>query len=104
MFAGSVPTLGRLPGHGAQGDVDEALRLMRQSKSSLENSGPGNGAGDGAYEDAVSLVYRLVREYSSRTGELEVPYAKIQELTQRHNISVRNRHHRVPLRVLWSHT
>ncbi|GLC33654.1 Mcm2-7 hexameric complex component [Pleodorina starrii] len=73
-----------------QGDVDEALRLMRQTKASLENSGPGGGAGDGAYEDAVSLVYRLIREYSSRTGELEVPYAKIQELTQRHNVSREN--------------
>lgn len=75
-------------GIAEQGDVDEALRLMRQSKSSLENSGPGSGAGDGAYEDAVSLVYRLIREYSSRTGELEVPYAKILELTQRHSVSV----------------
>ncbi|GIL88994.1 hypothetical protein Vretimale_16291 [Volvox reticuliferus] len=70
-----------------QGDVDEALRLMRQSKASLETSGPNSGAGDGPYEDAVSLVYRLIREYSSRTGELEIPYAKIQELTQRHNVT-----------------
>ncbi|KAG2494157.1 hypothetical protein HYH03_007792 [Edaphochlamys debaryana] len=69
-----------------QSDVDEALRLMRQSKASLEHSGPG-GSGEGAYEDAISLVYRLVREYSSRTGELEIPYAKIQELTARHNVS-----------------
>ncbi|GLI59736.1 hypothetical protein VaNZ11_001684 [Volvox africanus] len=70
-----------------QGDVDEALRLMRQSKASLETSGSNSGPGDGPYEDAVSLVYRLIREYSSRTGELEIPYAKIQELTQRHNVS-----------------
>ncbi|KXZ44931.1 hypothetical protein GPECTOR_60g708 [Gonium pectorale] len=70
-----------------QSDVDEALRLMRQSKASLENSGPGAGSGEGAYEDAVSLVYRLIREYSSRSGELEIPYSKIQELTARHNVS-----------------
>ncbi|GFR49380.1 hypothetical protein Agub_g11405 [Astrephomene gubernaculifera] len=70
-----------------QSDVDEALRLMRCSKSSLENNGPGNNAGEGAYEDAVSLVYRLIREYSSRTGQLEIPYAKIQEITKKHNVS-----------------
>ncbi len=70
-----------------QSDVDEALRLMRQSKASLESSGPAGGEG-GVYEDAVSLVYRLIREYSSRSGQMEVPWAKIQELTARQNVSV----------------
>lgn len=60
---------------------------MRQSKASLESSGPAGGEG-GVYEDAVSLVYRLIREYSSRSGQMEVPWAKIQELTARQNVSV----------------
>jgi hypothetical protein len=44
---------------------------------------------EGAYEDAVSLVYRLVREHASRTNETVVPYSVIQELTKRHNVTVR---------------
>ncbi|PNW77889.1 hypothetical protein CHLRE_10g455850v5 [Chlamydomonas reinhardtii] len=70
-----------------QSDVDEALRLMRQSKASLESSGPGANGDGGAYEDHISLIYRLIREYSNRSKELEIPYAKIQELTARHNVS-----------------
>jgi hypothetical protein len=41
----------------SQGDVDEALRLMRASKSSLADNG---GEGGARKEDNVSLCYRWV--------------------------------------------
>ncbi|KAJ9507934.1 hypothetical protein QJQ45_021173 [Haematococcus lacustris] len=76
----------------SQGDVDEALRLMRGSKSSLADSGGEAGA---RREDSVSLCYRLIREEARRqrtrqgpTGDasIEVPYSRIVELTAKYNI------------------
>lgn len=47
--------LRRFAGEVALGDVDEALRLMRQSKASLLDNGQG---GDVRREDSVTLCYR----------------------------------------------
>lgn len=66
----------------AQSDVDEALRLMRQSKSSLVSSKEHT-----QREDAVSRCYRAIREYALRSRHTVIPYEKITELVARDNIS-----------------
>lgn len=68
----------------AQSDVDEALRLMRMSKASLDDDaakggGPGGGRGGGGGGrpggDPVSEIYALLRELAERGGTQEVSYA-----------------------------
>ncbi|MEW5297665.1 MAG: hypothetical protein WDW38_006841 [Sanguina aurantia] len=67
-----------------QSDIDEALRLMRQSKVSLNNE---SDVGGGRREDIISTIYRLVRDYALKSRAGEVPYEKIVELTSRHNVA-----------------
>jgi len=76
-----------------EGDVNEALRLMAASKSSLRDKGAD---GQARREDPVSLCYRLVREEARRlaaqggargAGSVEVPFTRITELTAKYNIS-----------------
>ena len=67
-----------------QADIDEALRLMKMSKSSLQS-----GDGDAARrEDPVSLIYRLVREHALRRRVKEVTWADINTIVAKHAVTV----------------
>lgn len=57
----------------AREDVDEAIRLTHQSKSSLmdeENGGDGNKKQRG--EDVMSRIYNILRDYANVSGKKEV--------------------------------
>jgi hypothetical protein len=60
-----------------QGDIDEALRLMEMSKSSLRDDDDEGGA---RREDPMSAAYNRIRNYASSRRQLVVPLAKIREL------------------------
>mmetsp|Transcript_25472 Transcript_25472/g.55379 ORF Transcript_25472/g.55379 Transcript_25472/m.55379 type:complete len:729 (+) Transcript_25472:157-2343(+) len=66
-----------------QSDVDEALRLMKMSKSSLSSDSEPT-----RREDPVSLCYRLIREEAQKqVGDGVVPYARIQEITAKYSLT-----------------
>jgi len=63
----------------AQSDVDEALRLMAMSKSSLLES---SGRGRAQHQDPISEIYSLLRDYAVRSGASNVPFQKAMRLIQ----------------------
>jgi len=67
-------------------DVDEALRLMRMSKSSLGGEGQGRDDDDvDEVLDPVTLAHDLIANYAAATGQRELPLAKVLELTATHH-------------------
>lgn len=66
-----------------QSDVDEALRLVRESKASLSDHGPPQPS-----IDPVTAVYSKIREYYKRTKEKQIRFAKIEELCSSFSPSV----------------
>ncbi|GAX82599.1 hypothetical protein CEUSTIGMA_g10025.t1 [Chlamydomonas eustigma] len=73
-----------------QSDVDEALRLMRMSKASLNSDVELQ-----RRDDPVSICYRLIKEEAMRmvssgkssSDATAVTFSRIQELTAKHNLS-----------------
>ena len=63
----------------AQGDVDEALRLMRQSKASLGEAAEKARRG-GAGVDPLAEIYSIIRNFSERTNSMEVDAERIKRL------------------------
>ncbi len=88
--------LHRFDNRVCQADVDEALRLMRCSKSSLiDRGGEGGGAGGGRREDPVSLAHRLICEEARRVlgrspglAVVELPFGRLQQVVAKYNIKV----------------
>ena len=67
----------------AQSDVDEALRLMRQSKASLaDEEAAGRGKG-GRVSDPISEIYAIIRDLANRSEDMEVSYAQAVEAIAR---------------------
>ena len=62
-----------------QSDVDEALRLMKMSKSSLYNDGDGERA-----QDPISQVFSRIRQHAERTGKVTFSWADLVEMLGRH--------------------
>lgn len=57
-------------------DVDEAIRLIHSSKSSLLDDGP-NGA---LVEDPMSAIFNVIKDYCDARRNLEIPYAQAEAM------------------------
>ena len=72
-----------------RGDVDEAIRLMRMSKASLDSDSEPH-----RREDNVSICYKLIREEAHRmvstqagAEEIAIPLSRIMEITSKFNLT-----------------
>jgi DNA replication licensing factor MCM7 len=63
-------------------DIDEAIRLIHVSKASLadDEDGPGGAGGANASGDAVTRVYRCIRDYAAAAGVMSLEYAFVADM------------------------
>lgn len=66
-------------------DVDEAIRLTRSSKASLEDDGQKSG---NRKEDDKSIIYSMIRDHASQRGSDTVEFAQIEAMVVKKGFSV----------------